>query len=74
LKLQSDTLKIYAVAKRPDRVGGHSLGYDNRYQPAKSQCIANIFLQPGGGWRYQVGGQKHSDDGRILAVAYSSAR
>jgi hypothetical protein len=74
LKLQSDTLKIYAVADRPDRPGPHTLGYDNRYQPAKSQCIANVFLQPGGGWRYAVTGQKHSPDGRSLTVAFTGSR
>ena len=74
LRSQGDTLKIYAVARRPDRPGPRTLGYDNRYQPAKSQCIANIFLQPGGGWRYQVLGQQHSDDGRRLTVRYATAR
>jgi hypothetical protein len=74
LKLQSDTLKIFAVADRPDRPGPHTLSYDNRYQPAKSQCIANIFLQPGGGWRYAVAGQKHSEDGRGLTVSFTGAR
>jgi hypothetical protein len=74
LKLESDTLKIYAVADRADRPGPHTLSYDNRYQPAKSQCIANIFLQPGGGWRYAVAGQKHSEDGRALTVSFTGAR
>jgi hypothetical protein len=74
LKFATDTFKVYAVAVRPDRPGAHSLAYDNRYQPAKSQCIANIFLQPGSGWRYQVTGQKHSDDGRRLSVSYTIAR
>jgi hypothetical protein len=74
LKLQSDTLKIYAVADRADLPGSHTLSYANRYQPAKSQCIANIFLQPGGGWRYTVAGQKHSEDGRGLTVSFTGAR
>ncbi len=74
LRLGSDTLKIYAVAVRPDQVGAHTLSYRNRYQPAKSQCIANIFLQPGPDRRYLVTGQKHSDDGRILTVNYTSVR
>src|SRR5579872_6470883 len=72
--LATDTLKIYAVAARTERAGAHTLRYDNGYQPAKSQCIANIFLQPGAGWRYQVAGQRHSDDGRQLAVDYTGAR
>jgi hypothetical protein len=66
-----DTLKIYAVTTREDRTGSHTLIYDNRYRPAKSQCIANIFLQPGKGWRYQVASQQHSDDGRQLTVRYT---
>lgn len=74
LRLKADTLKIYAVAARPDQVGSHSLSYHNRYRPADSQCIANIFLQPGPGLRYRVTGQTHSDDGRVLTVSYTSAR
>ena len=71
---QTDTVKIFAVAARPDRVGSHVLAYDNRYQPASSRCIANIFLQPGDGWRYAVSGRTHSEDGRRLTVAYRDAR
>lgn len=70
LKLGSDTLKIYAVAKRPDLAGSHTLSYQNRYQPVKSQWIANIFLQPNTLWQYQVDGQQHSNDGRGLTVKY----
>ena len=74
LRQEGDTLKIYAIARRPDRAGARTLAYENRYNPAKSQCIANIFLQPGAGWRFQVGGQKHSQDGRGLSVSYAAAR
>jgi hypothetical protein len=70
----TDTLKIYAIARRPDRAGAHTLYFDNRYQPAKSQCIANIFLQPGRGWRFFVAGQQRSNDGRRLTVRYVGAR
>jgi hypothetical protein len=73
LKLESGSLKIYAVAKRADRAGAHTLSYQNGYTPAKSQCIANIFLQPGSGWRYEVTGQDRSDDGRLLTVRYVGA-
>ena len=74
LQLASATLKIYAVAQRVDRAGAQGLAYENRYQPAKSQCIANIFLQPGGGWRYKVNAQQHTNDGRGLTVNYASDR
>ncbi|MCV4776709.1 hypothetical protein OFM21_28425, partial [Escherichia coli] len=57
-------IKIYATAKRPDRAGAQTLTYQNRYQPVKSQWMANIFLLPGAGWRYAVTGQQHSNDGR----------
>jgi hypothetical protein len=73
LKSQGGTLKIYAVAGRTDRAGGHTLSYGNHYEPAKCQCIANVFLQPAAGWRYQVARAQHSDDGRLLLVAYTGA-
>ncbi len=69
-----DTLKIYATAPRSDTTGAQSLTYVNRYQPAKSQWIANIFLQPAGGWQYTVTGQTHSNDGRTLTVKYTTTR
>jgi hypothetical protein len=74
LQTGNDILKIYAVAKRPDRTGPQTLSYQNRYQPAKSQCIANVFLQPAAGWQYQVTGQQRSDDGRQLTVKYTAGR
>jgi len=74
LKLGSDTIKIYAVAQRPDQVGAATLSYQNRYQPVKSQWMANIFLQPGAGWQYGVTGQQHSNDGRGLTVKYTVKR
>ena len=74
LALGSDTLRIYATAKLTVKAGAHTLSYTNRYQPAKSQCIANIFLQPGGGWTYGVSGQAHSNDGRGLTVHYQVTR
>ena len=73
LKLGSDTLKIYAIAKRTDQTGEHTLVYHNRYQPAKSQWTANIFLQPAA-WQYQVLGQQRSSDGKQLTVKYTAAR
>jgi len=72
LETGNDILKIYAVAKRPDRTGTHSLSYQNRYQPAKSQWTANVFLQPTAGWQYQVTGQQRSDDGRQFTVKYTA--
>ena len=70
LEMGSSMIRIYAVAERADRPGGRALTYENRYQPAKSQWIANVFLQPGAGWRYQITAQQRSDDGRQLAVSY----
>jgi hypothetical protein len=74
LKIGGDTLKIYASARRQDAAGGQVLGYQNRYQPVKSQWIANIFLQPAGGWQYQVTGQTHSSGGQQLTVNYTASR
>ena len=71
LALAADTIRIYAVARRPDRAGTHRLSYENRYAPAKSQVTANVFLQPGPDWRYEVTGQQRGDDGRHLAVTYT---
>jgi hypothetical protein len=71
---ETDTVKVYAVTARPETTGRHVLAYVNRYSPAKTRANANIFLQPGAGWRYQVDGQTHSDDGRGLTVRYSAAR
>lgn len=67
-------IKIYATAKRPDRTGAQTLTYQNRYQPVKSQWMANIFLLPGAGWQYGVTGQQHSNDGRGLTVTYTATR
>jgi hypothetical protein len=74
LKLQGDTLKIYAVAARADRAGPHRLSYDNRYRPAASRTIANIFLKSAAGWRYRVVHQQRSNDGRRLSVDYTITR
>ncbi|MFB9990894.1 hypothetical protein ACFFLM_02710 [Deinococcus oregonensis] len=74
LKLGSDTIKIYATAKRPDQPGAGTLVYQNRYQPVKSQWTANVFLQPAAGWNYAVTGQSRSNDGRQLAVKYRITR
>ncbi|WP_161883661.1 hypothetical protein [Deinococcus alpinitundrae] len=74
LKIGGDTIKIYATARRPDVAGGQTFSYQNRYQPVKSQWIANIFLQPAGGWQYQVTGQQHSNDGQQLTVKYTASR
>lgn len=69
----ADTIKIHAVARRSDRTGFHTLTFENRYNPAKTQAAANVFLRPGR-WRYHVGGQTHGADGRRLAVYYETAR
>ena len=74
IELAGDVVRIYAIASRPEDHGGHTLTYDNRYQPAKSQCTANIFLQKGLGWRHQITGQQRSDDGRRLTVSFTSTR
>ena len=74
LKTGNAILKIHAAAKRPESAGAQTLRYHNRYQPARSQCIANVFMQPAAGWQYQVTGQTHSDDGRQLSVKYTAER
>ncbi|MDB5441520.1 MAG: hypothetical protein JWM33_3947 [Caulobacteraceae bacterium] len=74
LLIGADTLKIYATAKRPEVKGPHSFDYRNSFQPAKSQWTANVFLQPAGGWSYQVAGQARTLDGQGLGVRYISGR
>lgn len=69
-----DTVRIYAVARRPERAGAHSFTFENRYAPARTQAAANVFLQPNNGWRYTVAGQAHGPDGRSLSVRYTAAR
>jgi hypothetical protein len=69
-----DIIKVYATAARPDRPGGRTLAYDNRYRPATSRVTANVFLRPAGGWRYQVTGQERSADGGRLTVRYAASR
>lgn len=73
LRLGADTIKIHAVARRPDRAGVHTFAFENRYNPARTQAAANVFLRPGR-WRYEVAGQTHGADGRRLAVYYATAR
>lgn len=72
IELASDIVRIYAISNRFDRAGSHTLGYNNQYRPAKSQCIANIFMQHGLGWRHHVTRQSRSDDGRRITVNYFS--
>ncbi len=74
LTIGSDTLKIYATARRTDTAGAQTLSYQNRYQPAKGQWTANVFLLPGAGWQYGVTGQTRSNDGQQLAVNYTVGR
>ncbi|PYE53836.1 hypothetical protein [Deinococcus yavapaiensis] len=69
-----NVIKIYATAKRSDAAGTRTLSYQNRYQPAKSSWIANVFLQPASGWQYRVTKQARSNDGRTLAVTYGASR
>jgi hypothetical protein len=74
LELGGGTVSIHAVARHPDGAGAHVLSYRNDHQPAASRRTANVFLQPGEGWRYRVTGQRRSDDGRQLTVTYTVAR
>lgn len=69
-----DTIKIHAVADRAETAGPHSFDYLNRYNPAETQASANVFLQPGGGWRYAVTGQTRGPGGRGLTVRYAAGR
>ncbi len=74
LRVGGGILKIYATAKRMDKVGTRTLSYVNRYAPAKSQPTANVFLQPKGGWTFAVTKQTRSNDGRSLGVTYTQGR
>ena len=70
LQAGGGTISIRAVAKRPDTAGPHVLSYRNDHQPGPSLRVANIFLEPGEGWRYRVVTQQRSDEGAQLTVAY----
>ena len=72
LELGSDAIKIFAIVKRPDSRGPHTLSFDNRYNPAASQWTANVFLQPGAGWRYLITSQQRGRDGQQLTVNYET--
>lgn len=74
LRTGNAALKVYAFAPRTDAAGQQTLSYQNRYRPAPSQWIANIFLRPGGGWTYAVTSQSRSNDGRSLTVTYTTAK
>lgn len=74
LRLGGGILKIYASAKRADRLGTRTLFYENRYQPARTQRTANVFLQPSGNWQFQVARQTRTDDGRALTITYTQRR
>ena len=47
---------------------------DRLFSLFSTQAAANVFLQPGVGWRYTVAGQTHGPDGRRLTVRYTAAR
>lgn len=70
----NDLLEIKAVAARRDSAGQHVLSYRNDFESATSVWMANIFLQPGAEWAYQVTGQERSKDGRQLTVHYEAGR
>ncbi len=70
----NDLVKINAVAVRPDTVGEHEFSYLNTYHPAKTLQMANVFLQPGGGWQFLVRGQDRSDDGGRLTVTFTTSQ
>lgn len=66
------TIRITAVAARPDQVGATKLAYRNGYSPAESRCDANIFIKAGAGLDYRINGQDRSLNGRALVVRYST--
>ena len=70
----NDVLKVTATAPRPDAEGTHELAFENRYDPAKSRVMANVFLRPGEDWAWTVTSQERSDDGRRYVVAFQAAR
>jgi hypothetical protein len=74
LELGGGTVSIHALARHAHGAGAHALSYRNDHRPAASRPMANVFLQPGEGWRYRVTGQQRSDDGRQLTVTYTVAR
>ena len=74
LQSGNDILKIAATANRPESVGMHTLSYQNAYRPAKTLRMANIFLQPGNNWTYEIMSQVHSDDGGALTVTFTTAQ
>lgn len=74
LTKEGATLKIHAAAPRAETGGNHVLTYDNRYNPAESRCVANVFLTQTTGWAHEVTGQQHGPDGRRLTVRYVTTR
>jgi hypothetical protein len=72
LEQAGDTLRIFASAGHADTQGKHVLHYVNSYVPARTLRDANVFLQPGGDWVYEVMAQDGSDDGSELTVEYTA--
>jgi hypothetical protein len=65
-------IRISATAARFDREGAHVLVYENRYEPARSLWMANVFLRPGEGWIYAVTGQERGQTGQSLTVTFEA--
>ena len=68
LRTGNAVFKIIATAERADAAGEHEFTYENRYEPATSLWMANVFLQPAGGSQYEVTGQERSSEGGRLTV------
>lgn len=68
----NDVLKITATVPRLDAEGAHELAFENRYDPARSRVMANVFLRPGEGWTYRVTSQERDARGQALTVRYEA--
>lgn len=66
-------IRIDATAPRPDREGARTLAYENPHEPARGLWMANVFLQPGGGWTHAVTGQERDARGQALTVSHVAA-
>ena len=70
----SAALSLTAVAARPEALGVHSLAFVNDYAPAETLRTANMFLEAGEGWSWEVADQKRSDNGAGLTVTYDASQ
>lgn len=68
------SVRIFATARRTDPDGAGRIVYANRYHPAASQWMANVFVAPAAGMTYRIDVQTRSDQGQELTADYTVFR